>query len=121
AEDGIRDFHVTGVQTCALPICQFRITIGSTNLRQSPSVQAASMGYALADQTYTVIATTLTGDWVQVRGETQPVWIGSQYGTFEGNCIAPPARLLAGGERAVLNNRLLEFSPDSQLDRKSVV
>src|SRR5690606_40413885 len=22
AEDGIRDFHVTGVQTCALPICQ---------------------------------------------------------------------------------------------------
>src|SRR5690606_39437394 len=25
AEDGIRDFHVTGVQTCALPIC-FAIT-----------------------------------------------------------------------------------------------
>src|SRR5690606_39565863 len=23
AEDGIRDFHVTGVQTCALPICKF--------------------------------------------------------------------------------------------------
>src|SRR5690606_41010099 len=23
AEDGIRDFHVTGVQTCALPICVF--------------------------------------------------------------------------------------------------
>src|SRR5690606_40937836 len=23
AEDGIRDFHVTGVQTCALPICLF--------------------------------------------------------------------------------------------------
>src|SRR5690606_5203307 len=23
AEDGIRDFHVTGVQTCALPICFF--------------------------------------------------------------------------------------------------
>src|SRR5690606_40945639 len=26
AEDGIRDFHVTGVQTCALPICEsFRV------------------------------------------------------------------------------------------------
>src|SRR5690606_40961046 len=25
AEDGIRDFHVTGVQTCALPICQFGV------------------------------------------------------------------------------------------------
>src|SRR5690606_14607695 len=24
AEDGIRDFHVTGVQTCALPICWSR-------------------------------------------------------------------------------------------------
>src|SRR5690606_40430764 len=24
AEDGIRDFHVTGVQTCALPICPSR-------------------------------------------------------------------------------------------------
>src|SRR5690606_12528489 len=24
AEDGIRDFHVTGVQTCALPICTGR-------------------------------------------------------------------------------------------------
>src|SRR5215475_15180216 len=23
AEDGIRDFHVTGVQTCALPICGY--------------------------------------------------------------------------------------------------
>src|SRR5690606_39321520 len=30
AEDGIRDFHVTGVQTCALPICpieNFPVTI----------------------------------------------------------------------------------------------
>src|SRR5690606_41200789 len=25
AEDGIRDFHVTGVQTCALPICRGRL------------------------------------------------------------------------------------------------
>src|SRR5690606_40003098 len=27
AEDGIRDFHVTGVQTCALPICKEDITL----------------------------------------------------------------------------------------------
>src|SRR5690606_38931320 len=26
AEDGIRDFHVTGVQTCALPILEHRLT-----------------------------------------------------------------------------------------------
>src|SRR5690606_39302521 len=29
AEDGIRDFHVTGVQTCALPILRRLIEIGS--------------------------------------------------------------------------------------------
>src|SRR5690606_41036489 len=28
AEDGIRDFHVTGVQTCALPISRFLERIG---------------------------------------------------------------------------------------------
>ena len=27
AEDGIRDYKVTGVQTCALPICQGRIEL----------------------------------------------------------------------------------------------
>src|SRR5690606_39327972 len=26
AEDGIRDFHVTGVQTCALPICRVSLS-----------------------------------------------------------------------------------------------
>src|SRR5215475_13192378 len=30
AEDGIRDFHVTGVQTCALPIC-CSLTCGTVN------------------------------------------------------------------------------------------
>src|SRR5690606_41173121 len=36
AEDGIRDFHVTGVQTCALPI--------STYSRQQALPRAASTG-----------------------------------------------------------------------------
>src|SRR5690606_7198320 len=30
AEDGIRDFHVTGVQTCALPICILRAVFNTT-------------------------------------------------------------------------------------------
>src|SRR2546429_7076041 len=30
AEDGIRDVAVTGVQTCALPICTVRTTVNST-------------------------------------------------------------------------------------------
>src|SRR5690606_41176139 len=32
AEDGIRDFHVTGVQTCALPIYVFLPTVAVTML-----------------------------------------------------------------------------------------
>src|SRR5690606_36107892 len=33
AEDGIRDFHVTGVQTCALPICLIVRMTGELDLR----------------------------------------------------------------------------------------
>src|SRR5690606_39649767 len=36
AEDGIRDFHVTGVQTCALPISS------AAGCRSAPSVAAAT-------------------------------------------------------------------------------
>src|SRR5690606_40798635 len=38
AEDGIRDFHVTGVQTCALPILY----------QVSPSLIAVTVGVGLA-------------------------------------------------------------------------
>src|SRR5690606_40345367 len=34
AEDGIRDFHVTGVQTCALPICRYTTRASSRNTRR---------------------------------------------------------------------------------------
>src|SRR5690606_39812364 len=36
AEDGIRDFHVTGVQTCALPICTARVRTPRRPSRSSP-------------------------------------------------------------------------------------
>src|SRR5690606_40224084 len=38
AEDGIRDFHVTGVQTCALPICL--PWWGVSPLREAPRFSA---------------------------------------------------------------------------------
>src|SRR5690606_40380941 len=41
AEDGIRDFHVTGVQTCALPISRYLVTPG---LRPRVSEEAARLG-----------------------------------------------------------------------------
>src|SRR5690606_40704514 len=41
AEDGIRDFHVTGVQTCALPIYMW-------NWSPSPKYSTTSCGHWLA-------------------------------------------------------------------------
>src|SRR5690606_38776157 len=38
AEDGIRDFHVTGVQTCALPICDCYGTAGDLNVSEVADV-----------------------------------------------------------------------------------
>src|SRR5690606_40640195 len=38
AEDGIRDFHVTGVQTCALPISLWHLEYGAK--AQAPEVRA---------------------------------------------------------------------------------
>src|SRR5690606_23303981 len=43
AEDGIRDFHVTGVQTCALPIlnCRKNCQVTKTKKRSGPKVPRA--------------------------------------------------------------------------------
>src|SRR5690606_40661137 len=46
AEDGIRDFHVTGVQTCALPIyiraCNMNIFSGSTSASSAAPATVSS-------------------------------------------------------------------------------
>src|SRR5207302_2198730 len=36
AEDGIRDFHVTGVQTCALPICAIALVVAAGRYLLNP-------------------------------------------------------------------------------------
>src|SRR6266511_4776025 len=46
AEDGIRDFHVTGVQTCALPILANR----AATAQQQARWLAAKLSDALAEQ-----------------------------------------------------------------------
>src|SRR5207302_6567625 len=42
AEDGIRGFHVTGVQTCALPISRQRVRLAATPDATSASAWDAS-------------------------------------------------------------------------------
>src|SRR5690606_41102821 len=52
AEDGIRDLHVTGVQTCALPICHLRGPLqalvrlmGGEGLKRATQVAVLSANY----------------------------------------------------------------------------
>src|SRR5690349_25132070 len=42
AEDGIRDLYVTGVQTCALPIC---IDVDASTIEVSRSARSQDMGH----------------------------------------------------------------------------
>src|SRR5690606_40813117 len=51
AEDGIRDFHVTGVQTCALPICPrsaepcgVKLTVKAPKVQKTRTPIAGSQG-----------------------------------------------------------------------------
>src|SRR5690606_40267778 len=39
AEDGIRDFHVTGVQTCALPILETYIPVSPEETQRNANVR----------------------------------------------------------------------------------
>src|SRR5690606_31295116 len=54
AEDGIRDFHVTGVQTCALPICGSWVTLainelGSIASSSSPWTAVTGTGVSMPE------------------------------------------------------------------------
>src|SRR5256885_608778 len=46
AEDGIRDYKVTGVQTCALPICDY--TRDESDLTNHAQGKACAQAYPLA-------------------------------------------------------------------------
>src|SRR5262249_59079475 len=42
AEDGIRDWSVTGVQTCALPISKPRLVVASSTVNPRPPISASA-------------------------------------------------------------------------------
>src|SRR5690606_40941218 len=58
AEDGIRDFHVTGVQTCALPIFQHV----HPNLRNPTTTHCRSPAYVYSSVTRTRRSSRDEGD-----------------------------------------------------------
>src|SRR5690606_40800804 len=67
AEDGIRDFHVTGVQTCALPISTLSILSGSITyvltffLSSSPATLIAAISASLLPFFVTIITLRMLG------------------------------------------------------------
>src|SRR5690606_39326279 len=64
AEDGIRDFHVTGVQTCALPILKGYATI--TFLKDFSFT--TNISYDRFSETRTRYGTSSTGPYVNTGG-----------------------------------------------------
>src|SRR5690606_40487129 len=84
AEDGIRDFHVTGVQTCALPICEqtsANLSLGSANaLTMTPAsatlVRCIQLTYKLDDQQTATFPDVAGG---QTRSEERRV--GKEWGS----------------------------------------
>src|SRR5690625_5058194 len=62
AEDGIRDGHVTGVQTCALPICTLAADLGqhkiTVNMVSGGLLQTTDASAATPDEVFDLIASS---------------------------------------------------------------
>src|SRR5690606_39880181 len=79
AEDGIRDFHVTGVQTCALPILEYydaklltTIVLRSAHILNTPIDEVAAYEIARRSRGTPRIANMLlrrTRDFAEIKGD----------------------------------------------------
>src|SRR5206468_7449410 len=72
AEDGIRDLIVTGVQTCALPICAI-LTIRSAGFAASP-VGFSQIAFGLWNSHTTGLGRTLRSEERRVGKECRTRW-----------------------------------------------
>src|SRR2546428_4002738 len=102
AEDGIRDLIVTGVQTCALPICEVTSEIVDALVERGifRMLLPKSLGGAELDPlTYTAVLEELA------RGDGSPAWcLGQNSGCSMIAPYLPPetAREVFGGPRGIL-------------------
>src|SRR5690606_42147798 len=110
AEDGIRDFHVTGVQTCALPISTGKPTVVGYTLKDidtwaqlvARSIRAA--GGRAGDTVHVAYGYGLfTGG------------LGAHYGAERAGCTVIP---MSGGQTEKQVQLIMDLRPE---DRKCVV
>src|SRR5690606_40886113 len=100
AEDGIRDFHVTGVQTCALPI-YFDIKSGRTGTASAQALLGHAAAHRLDVQwileTHAHADHLSAGHWLKSRLPGATLAIGS--GIQIGRASCRETRRTAGGAR----------------------
>src|SRR5690606_41194329 len=72
AEDGIRDFHVTGVQTCALPISPFELRGPPNVIKEVEHFRCAAMQYGIESGACKLNLTGAQLEVLEVRHERQP-------------------------------------------------
>src|SRR5690606_41066064 len=86
AEDGIRDFHVTGVQTCALPIC----IVGQGRRRRGRCLHRRAGGRLVQGQG--IVQRQFVAQVVLVQGQRQGI-------VFSGSRGATRVQIVRSDER----------------------
>src|SRR5690606_34097756 len=79
AEDGIRDFHVTGVQTCALPIL---LSIDTTTGMSPPPIEATRCQPSASDSTVTTMSSVSVGVITYQTVSAMNTTIAPRFSTF---------------------------------------
>src|SRR5207253_5520723 len=78
AEDGIRDGHVTGVQTCALPICIALMKL----LANAPGLQQINPGTSGGFNAQFLDHTPVNGNEMNLRGDVNLTQNTKVFATF---------------------------------------
>src|SRR5690606_41068815 len=80
AEDGIRDFHVTGVQTCALPISLRRMLVMETERVNLLGLDGAALSELVGQWGGKPFRARQLQRWIHQRGRSEERRVGKECG-----------------------------------------